>query len=61
MPDIKRPVFNLSLIGEADKRNLCSTFLESIKTFYDNPENCKRFEKWKDAKNNKEQENRTPA
>jgi len=42
-----RPSFDLSKIGEADKRNLCSTFLEAAQRFYDDPANRDRFERWK--------------
>lgn len=40
---------DLSQIGEADKRNLCSTFLDAIERFYDDPENVKKFNAWKKA------------
>lgn len=38
--------FDLSQIGEADKHNLCATFLEAIKQFYDDPANRESFERW---------------
>ncbi len=41
------PKIDTTLILEVDKRNLCSTLLRSVKAFYENPENRKRFEAWK--------------
>lgn len=37
---------DLSQIGEADKHNLCATFLEAILEFYEDPANLARFEEW---------------
>lgn len=45
-----RPCFDLALIGEADKHNLCSTFLEAVQRFYDDPANRDRFERWKEKR-----------
>ena len=38
--------FDLSLMSEADKHNLYSTFLDACLRFYEDPENLKRFEEW---------------
>lgn len=38
--------FDLSQIGEADRHNLCVTFLEAALRFYDDPANRERFEIW---------------
>lgn len=46
MNDTKKPRFILPQIGSADKHNLCSTFYEAVKRFYDDPANLKRFEEW---------------
>ena len=50
MAPAKSLSFDLSLIGEADKRNLCSTFLTAVQRFYADPANCERFERWKQQK-----------
>jgi|GEM_PF-4914569 hypothetical protein len=42
----KQP-FDLSQIGEADRINLCSTFLKAIMRYYADPTNQRRFEEWK--------------
>lgn len=57
MESEKRRPFDLSSIGEADKRNLCSTFLAAAQRFYDDPANRDRFERWKQ----KQRETHTPA
>ena len=46
MNEVKKSRFDLSAIGEADKRNLCATFLEAALEFYEDPKNC---EQWKRA------------
>ena len=46
MDTLKKSRFDLSLIGDADKHNLCATFLEAIQRFYDDPANRERFERW---------------
>ena len=38
--------FDLSQIGDADKHNLCATFLEAVQRFFDDPANRERFEQW---------------
>ena len=35
-----------SEIPEADRRALCDTVLDSVKRFYEDPENQKKFEDW---------------
>ena len=50
----KRSRFDLSQMGEADRRNLASTCLEAVKRFYEDPENIKRFEAWKKQRAQKE-------
>lgn len=52
--ETKKTRFDLSQIGEADKRNLCSTFLGAVNSFYDNPANVRKFEAWKKARNAKQ-------
>lgn len=47
MNEERKPHFNLSQIGEADKHNLCATFLEAIIRFYDDPANREQSERWK--------------
>lgn len=42
----KKPRFDLSQIGEADKHNLSVTFLDAVKRFYEDPVNRERFERW---------------
>ena len=44
VPD--NPRFDLSQIGEADRHNLCATFLDAVQRFFDDPANIARFEKW---------------
>lgn len=39
--------FDLSLMGEADKRILFSTFLDAVRRFYDDPANREKYERWK--------------
>lgn len=51
MSDIKKPRFDLTQIGEADRHNLAVTFLEAVQRFYEDPANLERFEKWKQEKN----------
>lgn len=59
MGDPVKPIsFDTSQIGEADKRNLCSTFLSAIERFYENPVNQKRFEQWQQSK---QRETHTPV
>ena len=41
-----KPCFDLTQIGEADRHNLCATFLEAVQRFYAVPANLDRFEKW---------------
>lgn len=38
--------FDFSQIGEADRHNMCATFLDAIQQFYEDPANIARFEKW---------------
>lgn len=47
---MERPQFDLSLIGEADVRNLCSTFLEAIQRFYDDPANLEKVNRLIEAR-----------
>lgn len=46
MPDAHTGI-DTGSIPDIDRRNLCSTFLSAVQRFYDNPENRKRFEQWK--------------
>lgn len=46
--------FNLSEIGEADKRNLFSTFLDAVIRFYDDPANREKYERWKQEQASRE-------
>lgn len=41
-----RSRFDLSQIGDADRHNLCATFLEAVQRFFDDPANRERFEQW---------------
>lgn len=45
-----KPKFDLSQMGEADRHNLFSTFLDSVQRFYDDPANRERFEAWQAEK-----------
>lgn len=47
MDTTQRPHFDLSLMDEADKHNLFSTFLEAVLRFYEDPANREKFERWK--------------
>lgn len=38
--------FDLSQIGDADRHNLCATFLGAVQRFFDDPANRERFEQW---------------
>lgn len=38
--------FDLSAIDDADKHNLCATFLKAIQRFYDDPTNRELFDLW---------------
>jgi len=49
--DQNNPRFDLSQMGKADKRNLCSTFYDAVNRFYDDPKNVRKFEAWKKARN----------
>ncbi len=40
-------------IPAVESRVLCATVLDSVKTFYQNPENQRQFEKWKREKEEK--------
>lgn len=52
MPEpVKKLNLDLSQIGEADKRNLCSTFLDAIERFYDDPVNREKFKQWQAKRN----------
>ena len=46
MDAAKKQKIDFSQMGEADKRNLCTTCLEAVKRFYDDPTNRDRFERW---------------
>lgn len=46
--------FDLSEIGEADKRNLFSATLDAVNRFYDDPANRERFERWKQEQASRE-------
>ncbi len=39
--------FDLSLMSDAEKRNLFADTLAAVRQFYDDPANQKRFEEWK--------------
>lgn len=39
--------FDLSLMSDAEKRNLFADTLAAVMQFYDDPTNQKRFEEWK--------------
>ncbi len=38
--------FDLSKVGEDDKRSLSAVFLDAVKRFYDDPANCMKFSQW---------------
>ena len=46
----RKAKIDFSQMGEADTRNLCSTCLDAVKRFYDNPVNRERFERWKQTR-----------
>lgn len=48
--------FDLSLMGEADKRNLFSAVHNAVRRFYDDPANREKYERWKaEQKSQKDQ------
>lgn len=49
VPD--NPRFDLSQIGEADRHNLCATFLDAVQRFFDDPANREHFEHWQQEQN----------
>ena len=42
----KKPRFDLSQMGEADRHNLSATFYGAVMRFYDDPANRAKFEEW---------------
>lgn len=46
MEAVKTSRFDLSQIGEADRRNLAATFLEAVQRFFEDSANLEKFEKW---------------
>ena len=39
-----------TLIPSVEKQLLCATFLEAVIRFYENPENMRSFERWRNEK-----------
>lgn len=42
--------FDFSQIPEVEARNLARAFYEAAKRFYEDPENVRKFEEWKKAR-----------
>ena len=45
---------DLEKVPGIEMRSLCKVLVESVKRFYENPENVKRFEEWKREQAEKE-------
>lgn len=41
---------NQSAISKADKDNLCTSCLDAVMRFYEDPANRQRFEAWRDGR-----------
>lgn len=46
MDERRKSRFDLSQMGEADKRNLCPAVLDAVLRFYEDLANRERFEQW---------------